>query len=129
MITCVIQYTLDPHGIEDFEKYATTWPPIIERCGGRLTGIYLPKEGANDFALALLDFDSLADYEAARLQRAQHRGPGRVRDQRGRLGEVGVVRDGLDGHGHGPTVTQACFDLYRSMAACAGAPVRSLRRR
>jgi uncharacterized protein (DUF1330 family) len=63
MITCVIQYTLDPHAIEDFEQYATTWPPIIERCGGRLTGYYLPKEGANDFALALIDFDSLADYE------------------------------------------------------------------
>jgi hypothetical protein len=28
MITCVIQYTLDPHGIEEFEKYATTWPPM-----------------------------------------------------------------------------------------------------
>jgi uncharacterized protein (DUF1330 family) len=66
VITCVIQYTLDPHGIEDFEKYATTWPPIIERCGGRLTGYYLPKEGANDFAIALIDFDSLAAYERYR---------------------------------------------------------------
>ena len=66
MITCVIQYTLDPHAITEFEKYATTWPPIIERCGGRLTGFYLPKERANDFALALLDFDSLADYERYR---------------------------------------------------------------
>jgi hypothetical protein len=53
MITCVIQYTLDPHAIEDFERYATTWPPIIKRCGGELTGFYLPKEGANDFAIAL----------------------------------------------------------------------------
>jgi NIPSNAP len=70
MITCVIQYTVDPHGIEDFEKYATNWPPIIERCGGRLTGFYLPKEGANDFALALLDFDSLADYEQYRTRLA-----------------------------------------------------------
>jgi NIPSNAP len=70
VISCVIQYTLDPHGIEDFEKYATTWPPIIARCGGRLTGFYLPKEGANDFALALLDFDSLADYEQYRARLA-----------------------------------------------------------
>jgi hypothetical protein len=70
MITCVIQYTLDPHRIEDFEKYATTWPPIIERCGGRLTGYYLPKEGANDFALALIDFDSLAAYEQYRARLA-----------------------------------------------------------
>src|SRR5581483_7945486 len=71
MITCVIQYTLDPHQIDDFEKYATTWPPIIERCGGRLTGYYLPKEGANDYALALIDFGSLAEDPDARANR-QH---------------------------------------------------------
>ena len=65
MITCVIQYALDPHAIEEFEKYATTWPPVIERCGGRLTGYYLPKEGANDFALALIDFDSLPEMSSA----------------------------------------------------------------
>jgi len=70
MITCVIQYTLDPHGIAEFEKYATTWPAIIDRCGGRLTGYYLPKEGANDWALALIDFDSLAAYEQYRARLA-----------------------------------------------------------
>ena len=52
---------VDPHAIEDFEKYATTWPAIIERCGGELTGYYLPKEGANDWAIALIDFESLAE--------------------------------------------------------------------
>jgi hypothetical protein len=70
MITCVIQYTLDPHAIEEFERYATMWPPVIERCGGRLTGYYLPKESANDFALALIDFDSLAAYEQYRARLA-----------------------------------------------------------
>lgn len=70
MITCVIQYTLDPHRIDDFEKYATTWPPIIERSGGALTGYYLPKEGANDFAIALIDFESLAAYEQYRARLA-----------------------------------------------------------
>jgi uncharacterized protein (DUF1330 family) len=70
MITCVIQYTLDPHLIEDFEKYATTWPPIIEHRGGELTGHYLPKEGANEFAIALIDFDSLAAYEQYRTKLA-----------------------------------------------------------
>lgn len=71
MITCCIQYTLDPHRVADFERYATTWPPIIERCGGRLVGYYLPKEGANNFALALIDFDSLADYETYRERLAK----------------------------------------------------------
>jgi NIPSNAP protein len=66
MITCVIQYTIDPNAPGNFEKYAAAWPPVIERCGGKLTGYYLPKEGANDFALALIDFDSLAAYEQYR---------------------------------------------------------------
>ena len=70
MITCVIQYTLDSHRIDDFEKYATTWPSIIERCGGHLTGYYLPHEGANDFAIALIDFESLAAYEQYRARLA-----------------------------------------------------------
>jgi uncharacterized protein (DUF1330 family) len=70
MITCCIQYTLDPSQIAAFERYATRWPPIIERCGGRLTGYYLPKEGANNFALALIDFDSLAEYESYRTNLA-----------------------------------------------------------
>ena len=66
MITCVIQYELDPHRIEDFETYATNWTPIIERCGGSLVGYYLPKEGANNYAVALIDFESLAAYERYR---------------------------------------------------------------
>jgi len=70
MITCAIQYSLDPHLIEDFEQYATTWPAIIERCGGALVGYYLPKEGADDYALALIDFESLAAYEQYRARLA-----------------------------------------------------------
>jgi NIPSNAP len=66
VITCCIQYTLDPRQISAFGEYATRWPPIIERCGGKLVGYYLPKEGANNFALALIDFVSLADYEVYR---------------------------------------------------------------
>ena len=66
MITCCIQYTLDPRKMVAFEDYATRWPPIIARCGGGLVGYYLPKEGANNFALALIDFSSLAAYETYR---------------------------------------------------------------
>lgn len=70
MITCCIRYTLDPHRLADFEEYARSWPPIIARCGGRLIGYYLPKEGANNFAIALIDFDSLAAYETYRAKLA-----------------------------------------------------------
>jgi NIPSNAP len=66
VITCCIQYTLDPRQLSAFEQYAARWPPIIERCGGDLVGYYLPKEGTNNFALALIDFVSLADYELYR---------------------------------------------------------------
>ena len=59
-------------------------------------------------------------------QRAQHRGPGRIGDQRGDLGDIAVVRnavvqnavvrDALGRYGHISTVDQPCFDQYRSMA-------------
>jgi uncharacterized protein (DUF1330 family) len=68
MITCCIRYTLDPHGIDDFEAYAKRWPPIIARCGGKLIGYFLPKEGANNLAVALIDFQSLSEYEQYREQ-------------------------------------------------------------
>jgi uncharacterized protein (DUF1330 family) len=70
MITCCIQYTLDPRELAAFEDYAARWPPIIERCGGELLGYFLPKEGANNFALALIDFPSLAGYESYRQRLA-----------------------------------------------------------
>lgn len=66
MVTCCILYTLDPHELAAFEDYATRWPPIIERSGGALLGYWLTKEGANDFALALIEFASLAEYERYR---------------------------------------------------------------
>jgi NIPSNAP len=73
VITCCIQYTLDPRKIPAFEEYAARWPPIIARCGGDLVGYYLPKEGANNFALALIDFGSLAEYEIYRARLAGDR--------------------------------------------------------
>jgi hypothetical protein len=78
MTTCVIQYTFDPHRADDFEKYATTCPPIIERCGGQLVGYYSPKEGANNFVVALIDFNSLATYEQYRERLATDPDPGRT---------------------------------------------------
>lgn len=70
MITCCIRYTLDPHKIADFETYARTWLPIIPRCGGDLIGYFLPREGADNVALALIGFTGLAAYEAYRARLA-----------------------------------------------------------
>jgi hypothetical protein len=66
-----IRYTIDPHKIADFETYARRWMEggIIRRCGGRPLGYFLPKKGyggADNIAMALIGFDSLAAYESYR---------------------------------------------------------------
>ncbi len=66
MIVCVIRYQIDPFQTDNFERYAKAWSDIIPRCGGRLFGYFLPHEGTNDVALALVGFDSLSAYEAYR---------------------------------------------------------------
>jgi hypothetical protein len=65
-ITCVIRYQIDPFQREEFRKYAENWGRIIPRCGGRLIGYFLPREGTNDVAWGLIAFDSLAAYERYR---------------------------------------------------------------
>ena len=67
-ITCCIRYVLDPFQLEAFETYARNWGTIIPRCGGDLIGYFLPHEGTNNIALALIGFASLAAYEAYRAR-------------------------------------------------------------
>ncbi len=42
------------------------WIPLVEKFGGQHNGYYLPSEGANNIALALFTFPSLAAYEEYR---------------------------------------------------------------
>lgn len=67
-ITCCIRYTLDPFQRDAFEDYANRWGSIIPRCGGGLIGYFLPHEGTNNIALAMISFESLAAYEAYRAR-------------------------------------------------------------
>ena len=67
-ITCCIRYTIDPFQRAAFEDYARRWLAIIPRCGGRLAGYFMPHEGTNNIALALIEFDSLAAYETYRAR-------------------------------------------------------------
>ncbi|HKI93820.1 MAG TPA: NIPSNAP family protein [Gemmatimonadales bacterium] len=67
-ITCCIRYEIDPFQRDAFAEYAANWSGIIPGCGGRLLGYFLPCEGTNDVALALIAFDSLAAYEAYRAR-------------------------------------------------------------
>jgi hypothetical protein len=67
-IVCCIRYVLDPFKRDQFEDYARTWLTIIPACGGRLLGYFMPHEGTDTIALALIGFDSLAAYEAYRAR-------------------------------------------------------------
>ncbi|WP_447928737.1 NIPSNAP family protein [Vreelandella sp. EE27] len=67
MITCHVKYVIDPKKVDEFEKYARMWIPLVEKFGGQHNGYYLPAEGANNIALALFTFESLAAYEQYRI--------------------------------------------------------------
>ncbi|EDM67812.1 hypothetical protein PE36_17645 [Moritella sp. PE36] len=54
--------------VKDFEAYAKMWIPLVEKFGGQHNGYFLPSEGANNIALALFTFPSLAAYEEYRIK-------------------------------------------------------------
>ena len=67
-ITCCIRYVIDPFQRDAFEAYARKWLTIIPACGGDCLGYFLPHEGTNNIALAMISFESLAAYEAYRAR-------------------------------------------------------------
>jgi hypothetical protein len=67
MVTCYLRYIIDPDKLADFEAYGLLWMPIVERFGGVHHGYFMPHEGANNIAVALFSFPSLAAYEHYRL--------------------------------------------------------------
>ena len=66
MITCVVDYVIDPAKTAEFEEFARRWMTLVEREGGTHHGYFLPAEGASDRAVALFSFPSLAAYEQYR---------------------------------------------------------------
>jgi len=48
MITCYLQYQIDPYKREEFRKYADTWLNLVPKFGGTHHGYFLPKESASD---------------------------------------------------------------------------------
>ena len=67
-VTVFIRYQLDPFKRTMFEQYAKRWLDIIPRCGGDLGGYWMPHEGTNNIAFALISFESLAAYENYRAR-------------------------------------------------------------
>ena len=68
MITCYVQFQIDPYKREEFRKYADMWLNLAPKFGGTHHGYFLPKESASDLAVALFSFASLAYYKTYRLQ-------------------------------------------------------------
>ena len=70
MLTLCIRYTLDANKLADFAVYAKALRAPVERCGGRYVDYYLPTKvaGPTNTALGLIDFPSLAAYEAYRAE-------------------------------------------------------------
>ena len=67
-VTVFIRYQLDPFKRAMFEEYAGRWLAIIPKCGGDLVGYWMPHEGTNNIAFALISFENLAAYELYRAQ-------------------------------------------------------------
>ncbi|HJW42742.1 MAG TPA: NIPSNAP family protein [Rhizomicrobium sp.] len=67
-VVCCIRYVLDPYKREAFEAYARAWLDIIPACGGDLIGYFMPHEGTDNIALAMVGFPSLAAYEQYRAR-------------------------------------------------------------
>lgn len=87
MITCVVEYVIDPAKIEAFERFGRRWIELVDSHGGMHHGYFLPAEGASDKALALFSFPSLAAYEQYRalfgsdpdfIEAGPHQGPERL---------------------------------------------------
>jgi hypothetical protein len=66
MITCYLQYEIEPRKLAEFEAYAKSWIALVDRFGGKHHGYLLPHEGPSDFATASFSFESLAEYERYR---------------------------------------------------------------
>lgn len=66
MVTCYLKYIIDPYKLSEFERYSKMWIPLVEKFGGQHHGYFLPSEGANNVAIALFSFQSLAAYEEYR---------------------------------------------------------------
>ncbi len=67
-VVCHIRYVIDPFQQGAFEAYAAKWLTIIPTCGCECLGYFLPHEGTNNIAHALISFESLAAYEAYRAR-------------------------------------------------------------
>lgn len=63
-VICHIRYEIDPYKRELFERYARAWITLIPKNGGVLLGYFMPYEGTNYVAHAMIGFETLDAYAA-----------------------------------------------------------------
>ena len=68
MISCIVEYTIDPQKLALFEEYSRRWIAAVIRLGGMHHGYFLPIESGGDRAICVFSFPSKADYDAYRLR-------------------------------------------------------------
>jgi hypothetical protein len=72
MLTLCILYKFNPDKITGIRKYFENEQRVIERCGGKIIGYFLPTDfaGPTDEAIGLIDVPSMAAYEEYRQRLA-----------------------------------------------------------
>jgi len=63
-----VRYLIDPFKLKEFEHYGKIWIPLVEKFGDKHHGYFLPAEGANNVALTMFTFPSLALCEEYRIK-------------------------------------------------------------
>ncbi len=125
MITCVVEYVIDPAKIDAFERFAPRWMKLVDLHGGTHHGYFLPAEGASGKALALFSFPSLAAYEQYRAlfgTDPELVAADRIRDEEMKAGACSVTNKHSCAH---------CFQGSRkrgghiATAACTKPPLRA----
>jgi len=85
LITCYVNYVIDPDKLAEFEYYARLWIALVKKFGGTHHGYFVPTEGPastefsfpniggpgpGNVAIALFSFPSVAEYEQYRQKAA-----------------------------------------------------------
>jgi hypothetical protein len=68
MMTCHLEYILDPTQLAEFEQYWKLWLSLIKKFGGVHHGYLLPSDGASNIAMESFSFESFAAYKQHRIK-------------------------------------------------------------
>jgi hypothetical protein len=66
LLTCDLRYSIDPFKLKILSITENSGIPLVEKFGGKHHGSFPPSEGANNLALAMFSFPSLALHEEYR---------------------------------------------------------------